>query len=537
LFHIARRTTFYKESEMALTARNRWIALGVLCLAALLVGIDNTIVNVALPSISRELRASTSGLQWVVDAYTLVFAGLLLGFGHLGDRFGRRRTLLIGIAGFGAVSVLAATAGSLGALIGARALMGAFAALIFPATLALLTTIFTDVRERFVAVGIWSAVTGVSVAVGPVTGGWLLEHFSWGSVFWVNLPMAFIALVATVRFVPESRDPHVGRLDWLGVALSITGITLVVGATIEGPRRGWASGPELAAFAGSAVLLAGFIAWERHCESPVLNVRLFLNRRFSAASGAISVAFFGLFGFIFLITQYFQVIKGYSTLSAGLRTLPFAIVIGAVAPIAVQLAQRFGSTVVVSGGLVAMSAGFGLASTADGGSAYWGKIIFAMVLMACGLGLLSGPATESIMGALPRDQAGAGSAVNDTTRELGGTLGVAVLGSVLASMYRSSLGPALHSAHLSHQLQARALSSVSGGLQVAGAAGSSALMHSVRTSFIDGLQRATLVAALACALAAVVVAVTLPARARTSGAGSLKAQADGDQRPAELVVS
>ena len=522
---------------MALTARNRWTALGVLCLAVLLVGIDNTIVNVALPSISRQLSAGTSGLQWVVDAYTLVFAGLLLGFGHLGDRFGRRRTLLIGIAGFGAVSVVAATAGSLGVLIAARAVMGAFAALIFPATLALLTNIFTDVRERVAAVGLWSAVTGVSVAVGPVTGGWLLEHFSWGSVFWVNLPMAFIALAAAIRFVPESRDPHAGRLDWLGVLLSIAGITMLVWAVIEGPRRGWSSTPELAAFAGSAVLLAGFIGWERRCASPVLDVRLFTNRRFSAAAGAISIAFFGLFGFIFLITQYFQVIKGYSTLSAGVRTLPFAIVIGVLAPIAVQLAQRFGSTVVVSVGLVLMSAGFALASTAGADSAYWGKIIIAMVLMAAGLGLLTGPATESIMGALPREQAGAGSAVNDTTRELGGTLGVAVLGSVLAGIYRAHLTPALHAAGLSDQLQARALSSVTGGFQVAGSSGSPGLLHSVQTAFVDGLSRASLVAAVACLIGAVAVALALPARARTSRHGALQAQTDSDERRAEFVVS
>ena len=519
---------------MAHSARHRWTALGVLCLAVLLVGIDNTIVNVALPSISRQLSAGTSGLQWVVDAYTLVFAGLLLGCGHLGDRFGRRRTLLVGIGGFGAVSAIAATAGSLGTLIGARAVMGAFAALIYPATLALLTNIFTDARERVTAVGIWSAVTGVSVAVGPVTGGWLLEHFGWGSVFWVNLPMAVLAFTATARLVPESRDPHVGPLDWLGVLLSISGITLLVGALIEGPRRGWSSAPELAAFAGSALALGAFIGWERHCASPVLDVRLFTNRRFSAASGAISVAFFGLFGFIFLITQYFQVIKGYSTLGAGLRTLPFAVVIGVLAPIAVQLAQRFGSTVLVSGGLVLMSAGFGLASTADADSAYWGKTIIAMVLMASGLGLLTGPATESIMGALPRAQAGAGSAVNDTTRELGGTLGVAVLGSILASVYRSSLTPALPTAGLSDQMRARALSSVSGGLQVASRSNSGALVHSVQTAFVDGLSRASSVAALACLIGAGFVAAALPARAGTSAAEAPSIRARSEDHLAEL---
>ena len=517
---------------MALTARNRWIALVVLCLAELLVGIDNTIVNVALPSISRELSAGTSGLQWVVDAYTLVFAGLLLGFGHLGDRFGRRRMLLVGIAGFGLISVGAALADSLGELITARAVMGAFAALIFPATLALLTNMFTDARERVAAVGIWAGVAGVSVAVGPVTGGWLLEHFSWHSVFWVNIPMAVVALLAVVRFVPESRDPHVGALDVLGVVLSVSGISALVWAVIEGPRRGWASPLELLAFIGGAMLLAAFIGWEQHSESPVLDVRLFMNRRFSAASGAISVAFFGLFGFIFLITQYFQVIKGYSTLSAGVRTLPFALVIGGLAPVAVQLAQRFGATVVVAVGLVLMSAGFGLASTADAQSSYWGKIIISMVLMAAGLGLISGPATESIMGALPREQAGAGSAVNDTTRELGGTLGVAVLGSVLASIYRTQLTSHLHSLHLSADLQARALSSVTGGFQVAHQSGSATLLNSVQSAFIDGISRASLVASLACLAGAIVVALALPARGSAVTAGGSASGSDGEQAQA-----
>ena len=432
---------------------------------------------------------------------------------------------------------MAATAGSLGVLIGARAVMGAFAALIFPATLALLTNIFTDVRERVAAVGLWSAVTGVSVAVGPVTGGWLLEHFSWGSVFWVNLPMAFIALAATVRFVPESRDPHVGRLDWLGVSLSIAGITMLVWAVIEGPRRGWSSTPELAAFAGSAVLLAGFIGWERRCASPVLDVRLFANRRFSAASGAISIAFFGLFGFIFLITQYFQVIKGYSTLSAGVRTLPFAIVIGVLAPIAVQLAQRFGSTVVVSVGLVLMSAGFGLASTAEADSAYWGKIIIAMVLMAAGLGLLTGPATESIMGALPREQAGAGSAVNDTTRELGGTLGVAVLGSVLASHLPRA--PDSGAARRRSVRPAAGPGTVLGHRRVPGrGAVRLARPAAQRSDRVRRRGQPRLAGrVVACLIGAVAVALALPARARTSGHGALQAQTDADERRAEFVVS
>jgi EmrB/QacA subfamily drug resistance transporter len=490
---------------------SRWTALAVLCVAELLVSIDNTIVNVALPSLARQLSASTSGLQWIVDAYTLVFTGLLLAAGHLGDRVGRRRVLLVGLVGFGAVSAVAASSGTLGELIAARAVMGAFAALIFPATLAIVTTLFTETKERVAAVGIWSAVAGVSVALGPVTGGWLLEHFSWHSVFWINVPLAVAAVLATVRWVPSSRAAHAGAFDVAGAALSVAGLTALVWSVSEGPHHGWASAVTLGGFAAAALLLAGFVVRERRAASPLLDVSLFANRRFTAAAGAISVAFFGLFGFIFLVTQYFQAVKGFSTLSAGLRTLPFALVIGALAPVAVRLAQRVGTTVVVSGGLVLMSAGFAVASTSQVESHYWGRIVFSMVLMAAGLGLISGPATEAIMGTLPLHQAGAGSAVNDTTRELGGTLGVAVLGSVLASLYGSRVSEALRA--LPDALREKARGSVIGGLDVAAHSHDAGLVDAVRHAFLTGMHQASLVAAGATLVGAVVVAFALPARA------------------------
>ncbi|SHH27994.1 drug resistance transporter, EmrB/QacA subfamily [Jatrophihabitans endophyticus] len=491
---------------------SRWVALVVLCVAELLVSIDNTIVNVALPSLARQLSASTSGLQWIVDAYTLVFTGLLLVGGHLGDRLGRRRALLVGLVGFGAVSVGAATTDSLAGLVSARAVMGAFAALIFPATLAIVTNIFTETRERVAAVGIWSAVAGVAVAVGPVSGGWLLEHFSWHSVFWVNVPLAAVAVLATVRWVPESRAPHAGGFDLGGVVLSVAGLTTLVWTVIEGPHHGWTSGASLAGFTAAAALLALFMVHERRVVAPVLDVTLFANRRFSAAAGAISVAFFGLFGFIFLVTQYFQAVKGYGTLAAGVRTLPFAIVIGALSPVALQVAQRIGTTVVVTGGLVLMSGGFALASTAQADSPFFGRIIASMVLMAAGLALVSGPATEAIMGALPLHQAGAGSAVNDTTRELGGTLGVAVLGSVLASLYASRVSDT--AAALPSGVRDTVRSSVVGGLDAAAARRDAGLADAVRQAFLAGMHDASLVAAGATLVGAAIVAVALPARAR-----------------------
>lgn len=498
---------------MTTTSRRRWIALLVLCLAELLVSIDNTIVNVALPTMSRELSAGTSGLQWIVDAYTLVFAGLLLAAGHLGDRTGRRRTLVVGLAGFGATSVVAALVTNLGGLIAARAVMGVFAALIFPATLAIITNIFTTARERVAAVGIWSAVAGVAVALGPVSGGFLLEHFSWHSVFWVNVPLAVVAIGLTLWFVPDSRDPAAGRLDGVGVVASVAVIVTLVWSVIEGPVRGWTSPEVLGGFALAAALLVAFVMWERRHPHPVLDVTLFANRRFSAAAGAIAVAFFGLFGFIFMVTQFFQAVQDYGTLDAGLRTLPFAIVIGLFAPISVQVAARIGTTVVVSTGLVLMSAGFAVVAFRGAvDNAYFGTVIVAMCLMAAGLGLVSGPATEAVMGALPLARAGAGSAVNDTTREVGGTLGVAVIGSVMAALYGGHVANAAAANGLSATDQEALRSSVVGGLQVAGRLGDPALALAVRESFVDGMQVGAGVAAGACLVAALLVAVALPAR-------------------------
>ena len=502
---------------MNLTAKQRWLALVVLCVAELLVSIDNTIVNVALPTLSRELDASTTGLQWIVDAYTLVFAGLLLAAGHAGDRLGWRRVLLLGLAGFGAVSAVAASVTSLGELIAARAVMGGFAALIFPATLATVTNIFTVARERAAAVGIWAGVAGIAVAVGPVSGGFLLEHFSWHSVFWVNVPLAALSVAATLLWVPESRNPNVGRLDIVGVLASIAAIVTIVWTVIEGPRHGWLSPAGLTGAIGGALLLAGFIGWETRAAHPVVDVRLFANRRFSAASGSIAIAFFGLFGFIFLVTQFFQAVKGYGTLNAGVRTLPFAIVIGLFSPVAMQLAARLGSAKVIASGLALMSAGFGLAALTPSTSAYFGRIIISMVLMAAGLALISGPATDAVMGALPLHEAGAGSAVNDTTREVGGTLGVAVLGSVLAGIYGPRIHDAVATAPLPASLRSVLGSSVTAGVDAAGQipdpASAAAVSTAVKSAYMSGFHTASWVAAGACLVAAVLVIFLLPARA------------------------
>ncbi len=499
------------------TRSRRWWGLAAIGLCVLLVGIDNTIVNVALPTIGRELDASTSDLQWIVDGYTLVFATLLLLAGHLGDRFGRRRMLLTGLVLFGLTSVAASFAGSVGQLIAGRAAMGAAAALIFPATLALLVSLFPDRRERAAAIGIWSGITGLSVALGPVTGGLLVEHFSWSAVFLVNVPLVLIACVAVALLIKESRDPAPGRFDPIGACGSMIGIGLLVWTIIEAPVNGWTSPATVLGLAGAVVALALFVWWETRRADPLFDVTLFANARFSAASGAIAAAFFGLFGFIFLITQYFQIVRGYGVLEAGFATLPFAVVIGSLSPVAIVAMKRLGTTVVVSTGLALMTAGFLLAAGSGADSAYWGRIVASMTLMAAGLAFTAGPATEAIMGALPGSRAGAGSAVNDTTREVGGTLGVAIVGSVMNSIYAGRLVDALNGTSLSADDVTAASRSVSAGFQAATLvppAEAGVVVQATSQAFLDGMTAGSLVAAAATGAAAIAVLVFLPARHR-----------------------
>jgi EmrB/QacA subfamily drug resistance transporter len=513
----------------------RWWILAVLCLSVLLVVVDNTIVNVALPTISRKLSASTQDLQWVVDAYTLMFAGLLLVAGNVGDRFGRRRALQAGLILFGVFSVAAALSHSTGELITARGAMGVAAAFIYPATLALLTNVFTNPRERATAIGIWAAVSGLAVAIGPVTGGLLLRHFTWSSVFFVNVPIVIVALAAGAWLLPESRDQRAGRFDPVGALLSMAGIGLLTWTVIEAPSHGWLSATTLGGFAASLALLATFVWSQLRRPDPMLDVRLFRNPRFTAGSVSISLAFFGLFGFIFMITQYFQLVRGYDPLRAGVATLPFAIVTGAFSPMAIAVMKRVGTKAVVTAGLLLMSAGFLVAATTAVDSGYWGKIIISMTLMAAGLGLTSSPATEAIMGALPLGKAGVGSAVNDTTREFGGTLGVAVVGSVLSSAYSSHLLSALTRLGVPARAASEAGQSMAAGLAAAGHLPPGlrdVAMAAARQAFMSGLHDGSAVAAGAAAGAALMALVFLPARARSQSAAAQPAPASGEGAPA-----
>ena len=483
----------------------RWLALGVLCASLLAIVVDNTIVNVALPTLTRELGADIGDLQWVVDAYTLVFAGLLLLAGALGDRCGRRRVLLIGLAIFGTASTWAAYSGDVAGLIAARAVMGAGAALIMPATLSLLVSVFKDIRERSMAVGIWAATAGLGVALGPVIGGYLLDHFWWGSIFVVNVPLVAIAIVAGHRLIPESRDPVARPIDWIGAGLSSVGLVALAWAVIEAPSKGWTSTPVIGAGAIAITALIGFVLWQRHTDEPLLDVRLFSNARFTAASSTIMVLFFALFGFLFLSTQYLQFVLGYSPLGAGMRALPYA---GAMIVFAIgssALVARLGTKRVVTVGMLLFAAGLAVAAKISTDSGY-GLLAVAMVLMGAGMGLAGAPSTESIMGSLPPERANIGSAVNDTTRELGGALGVAIVGSVMSSLYAAQLSDTLPDSAPPAAAEA-ARESLGAGTQLG-----PDIANAAREAFVHAMSGASLVVAIVATLGAVTAWRYLPAR-------------------------
>ncbi|MCU1398156.1 MAG: drug resistance transporter [Acidimicrobiales bacterium] len=494
----------------------RWWALAVLCTALLIITLDNTILNVAIPALVRDLNASTSQLQWIIDGYTLVFAGLLLTLGSVGDRFGRKGALMIGLVIFGAGSTLSAFTGSANQLIFTRAAMGIGAALIMPSTLSLLTNIFRDPRERGRAIGAWAAVAGASGAFGPVIGGVLLAHFSWGSIFFVNVPIVIVALVGSWYLLPSSRDADAPRLDPIGAVLSIAGLVAVLWAIIEGPSKGWTNGTVLAGLGLGIGFLAGFVLWELRSSHPMLDVRFFNNRRFTAANIAITLVFFAMFGQAFLATQYLQTVLGFSPLESGVRMLPMAVLMASLAPVAPRLVERIGTKLVVGGGLITVLVGLLVLATVPVSNGYV-HLLIGFLFVAAGMAMTMAPATESIMGSLPPAKAGVGSAMNDTTRQMGGALGVAILGSVFATVYRPGIADRVGSLGLAGEQLSKAQDSIGGAVQVAGTLPSESarlLIASAKAEFVNGMHLAIYVGVGVIAVAAVIVFAYLPARAR-----------------------
>jgi EmrB/QacA subfamily drug resistance transporter len=386
--------TMERAAEERMTATDgagydrRWWALLVLSLSLVVIGMDNTILNVALPTLARDLQATGSDLQWRVDSYVLVFAGLLLTMGALGDRFGRKRALNAGLLVFVAGSVASAFAGSSEILIASRAAMGVGGALIMPSTLSIITNAFPP-NERGRAIGVWAGVAGLGIVLGPVIGGWLLEHFWWGSVFLVNVPVVAVAMLAGWPLVPESRDPRATPLDPAGAGLSIAALVTLVYGIIEAPAEGWTDPLILGSFGTAALLSVAFIWWELRVEHPMLRMEFFRNPRFSAASGAITLVFFALFGWVFLLTQHLQFVLGYTPFEAGLRILPVAALIVA-APLSARLVEGIGTKVVVSAGLVVVATGLWLLSTAEVASGY-GLVAWSLAVTGTGFGLTMAP--------------------------------------------------------------------------------------------------------------------------------------------------
>jgi EmrB/QacA subfamily drug resistance transporter len=498
------------------TGRVRAAALGVLCVAVLIANLDNTILNVALPTLARDLNAGPADLQWIVDAYVIVFAGLLLTAGSLADRIGRKRTFMAGLAFFAAGSAWAAFSGSVTMLIAARAGMGIGGALLIPSTLAIISDMYRGPGERQRAISLWAATTGVGVALGPIIGGLLLAHFWWGSVFLVNVPIAVAGLIAAAVLVPDSRDPGASAPDLPGAATSIAGIGLLLWAIIEGPSRGWASAWVLGAGAAGLAVLAAFVRWERFSAHPMLHLGFFRNRAFAAAIPAVATVNFGLYGALFVLTQFLQFSLGYSALAAGVRVLPAATAIVVIAPLSAVSVRLIGPKLTMAAGLAFIASGLYLVSGLTAGTGY-GGIVAGLVLLGAGAGLALPTSSGSVVSAVPRANAGVASATNTTANQVGGALGVAVIGSLLATRYSGHMTAALAGQHVPAAAIAAVRGSLGGALAVAarlpGASGAP-LAQLARAAFASGLDLGLLAAAGVALAGLLITVIWLPRRAQ-----------------------
>ena len=495
---------------------SRWLALTVLCVSLLMINLDNTVLNVALPTLVRDLHASSHQLQWIVDSYALVYGGLLLVGGSVADRVGRKRTFLAGLAAFAGGSAWAAFSGSVAMLIAARASMGVGAALMMPSTLAIITDMFRAGAERQRAIGLWAGTSGVGVAIGPIVGGLLLAHFWWGSVFLINVPIAALGLLCAVPLVPDSKNTAAKRPDWPGALLSIAGLGLVLWAIIEAPVYGWSSALVIGTGAAGLTVLAGFTAWERVSSHPMLNLRFFRDPRFSAPIASLGVTMFGLTGSLFVLTQFLQFNLGYSALQAGVRMLPCAAAIAVIAPLSSIVVRTAGTKLTIAAGLALIAGGLWQVSYATVGWTFTG-IVPGMVLTGVGAGLVIPAVSGSVMNSLPRGHTGVGSATNGVFIQVGGALGVAVIGSLLSTRYQDRMIAALARVPLPHAVENTITSSIGGALGVAAQAGGAAgrlLTAAARAAFISGADLGMVIAAVAALAGCVIALVTIPARAR-----------------------
>ena len=497
-----------------LSSRRRWLALAVLCVTVLIANLDNTVLNVALPTLVRDLNATASDLQWTVDAYILVFAGLLLAAGSLADRVGRKKTFLAGLAVFAGGSAWAAFSGGVSTLIAARASMGIGGALMIPSTLSIISTMFRDRAERQRAIALWGGTSGIGVALGPIIGGLLLTHFWWGSIFLINVPIAAAGLLAALWLVPDSRNANAKAPDLLGAVMSIAGIGMVLWSIIEAPTRGWSSSLVIAVGAGGLAVLALFAAWERITTHPLLDLGFFRQRSFSAGLPAVAAVTFGLYGALFTLTQFMQFFLGYTPLQAGIRVLPAAAAVVVMAPPSARLVQLIGTKLTMAAGLALIAAGLWQISGATVATTFAGTVT-GMVLLGAGAGLAIPTATGSVIGSVPVGDSGVASAANTTAIQFGGALGVAVVGSLLDTRYQDQMARALAGQHLPHAVMATVGNSLGGALAVAtrvGGAAGALLTQLARGAFISGMDLGLITGSAVAIAGCLLVLAWLPAR-------------------------
>jgi len=492
-------------------AGRRWWALGAIVLCLITLGFDATILNVALPTLGTALPADTGELQWIVDAYVLVFAGLLLPAGAVGDRIGRKRLLVGGLVLFGLASVAATFVTSPAGLIAARAVMGLGAAILTPITLAILPVLFPP-AERARAIAIATMGMGLGVPLGPIIGGWLLRHFWWGSVFLVNVPIAAVALVAVLALVPESKDPLPRPADLVGGLLSTVGLVSLVYGVIEAPARGWAD-PTVLVAAGIGVAVLGlFVLWERRTPYSMIDLGLFGRPRFLWGTAAATLATFALYGLLFVVPQHLQAVLGFDALGTGVRLLPLMMGLFAGAGLTERLIARAGSRVPIVAGLLVVAGGLGLGATTGVGDGY-GFAATWLGVVGLGVGIALAPAMDAVLGELPPERSGAGTAVTMTLRQVGGALGVALLGSVLAAAYTSRLDlGGQHLAGRPEPVAAAARDSVAGAMQVAGQLGDATLALNAQAAYVHAMDVVLIVCAGLAIVGAALVAWRMPAR-------------------------
>jgi len=488
---------------------HRWAVLWAMCGSLVLVVVSVSSLNVAIPPIQQALGASGSELQWIIASYALVFAGLLLPAGAIGDRFGRREALIGGLAVFAVASIGGMLSDSSLQLIIWRGIMGAGAAFIMPATLSIVVTVFPP-TERPKAIAIWAGFAGAGGVIGLISSGPLLDSFWWGSVFAINVPIVVLMLFAVAIIVPTSKDPESSPFDPIGAVLSIIGLVSLVFAIIEGPESGWGATQTIIAFAVAAIAPTGFVLWELRKSDPMLDPRHFTDRRFSLGSMTITIAFFGIFGMFFVLTQFLQFVQNYDALEAGLRILPYGVVLLIVSPRAADLTVRYGARAVMAIGMVIAPAGFATLALLEPSSSYW-LVAIGLVLTALGTGLLMPPATTALVAALPPAKAGVGSAMNDTTREVGGAIGIAVVGALMSVGYRNALGDATD--QLDPQAAEEASDSFGGLLSISSNLEPSIaqeLVQQGQSAFTNGMQLGMFTAAALLAVVATLVATLHP---------------------------